>query len=63
MNKTAKPRIGGILSIISGVLGLLGIISYSIGLGDAGSGFGKGVESRWGRETIIRMDPATRLRC
>ena len=42
MKKTAKPRIGGILVIISGVLGLLGTASYSIGLGDAGSGFGKG---------------------
>ena len=42
MNKTAKPRIGGIMSIISGALGLLGIISYSIGIGDAGSGFVQG---------------------
>ena len=42
MNKTVKPKIGGILAIISGVLGLLGTASYSIGLGDVGSGFGKG---------------------
>ena len=42
VNKTAKPKIGGILAIISGVLGLIGIASYSIGLGDVGSGFSKG---------------------
>ncbi|MFC2004593.1 hypothetical protein ACFLUY_00025 [Chloroflexota bacterium] len=42
MSKTKKPTIGGILSIISGVLGMLGIISYAIGLGDVGSGFAKG---------------------
>ena len=41
-NKTRKPKIGGILTIFSGALGLLGIVSYSIGLGDVGSGFGKG---------------------
>ena len=40
--KTNKPIIGGILTIISGALGMLGIISYAIGLGEAGSGFGKG---------------------
>jgi len=42
VNKTAKPKIGGILTIFSGALGLLGIVSYSIGFGDVGSGFGKG---------------------
>ncbi|MFC1911897.1 hypothetical protein ACFLXG_01910 [Chloroflexota bacterium] len=42
MSKTKKPIIGGILTIISGTLGMLGIVSYSIGLGAAGSGFGKG---------------------
>ncbi|MFC1938972.1 hypothetical protein ACFLWM_02330 [Chloroflexota bacterium] len=42
VNKTAKPKIGGILIIFSGALGLLGIASYSIGFGDPGSGFGKG---------------------
>jgi len=42
MSKTKKPIIGGILTIFSGLLGLLGIFSYSIGLGDAGSGFGQG---------------------
>jgi hypothetical protein len=40
--KTNKPVIAGILSIISGALAILGTISYSIGLGDPGSGFGKG---------------------
>ncbi len=42
MSKTKKPIIGGIFTIFSGLLGLLGIASYSIGLGDVGSGFGKG---------------------
>ena len=42
MNKTKKPIIGGILTIVSGPLGLLGIASYSIGFGDPGSGIGKG---------------------
>jgi len=42
MSKTKKPIIGGILTIISGALGILGTISYAIGLGDVGSGFGKG---------------------
>jgi len=42
MIKTRKPIIGGILTIVSGLLGLLGIASYSIGFGDAGSGIGKG---------------------
>jgi hypothetical protein len=42
MSKTKKPIIGGILTIISGLLGILGIISYAIGLGDVGSGFAKG---------------------
>jgi len=42
MNKTKKPVIGGVLTIFSGLLGLLGTFSYSIGLGEAGSGFGKG---------------------
>ena len=42
MKKTRKPIIGGILAVISGALGLLGATSYAIGLGDAGSGFGKG---------------------
>jgi hypothetical protein len=40
--KTTKPVIGGILAIISGALGILGIVSYSIGFGDVGSGFGQG---------------------
>ena len=42
MEKTKRPIIGGILTIFSGALGALGIISYAIGLGDVGSGFGKG---------------------
>jgi len=42
MSKTKKPIIGGILTVFSGLLGLLGTASYSIGLGAAGSGFGKG---------------------
>ena len=42
MSKTKKPIVGGILTISSGLLGLLGIVNYAIGLGAAGSGFGKG---------------------
>jgi hypothetical protein len=42
VSKTTKPIIGGILTIISGALGILGTISYAIGLGDVGSGFAKG---------------------
>ncbi|MFC1873705.1 hypothetical protein ACFLYX_00195 [Chloroflexota bacterium] len=42
MSKTKKPIIGGILTIFSGLLGLLGVASYSIGFGAAGSGIGKG---------------------
>jgi len=42
MSKTRKPVIGGILTIVSGLLGLLGIASYAIGFGDVGSGFAKG---------------------
>ena len=34
--------IGGILTILSGLLGLLGIASYTFGFGDPGSGIGKG---------------------
>ena len=42
MSKTKQLIIGGILPIFSGLLGLLGTASYSIGFGDVGSGFGKG---------------------
>ena len=42
MVKTKEPIIGGILTILSGLLGTVGIISYSIGFGDPGSGIGKG---------------------
>lgn len=42
MAKTRKPVIGGILTILSGLLGIVGIISYSIGFGEPGSGIGKG---------------------
>jgi hypothetical protein len=42
MAKTRKPIIGGILTILSGLLGLLGIFSYAIGFGNPGSGIGKG---------------------
>jgi len=42
MVKTKKPIIGGILSILCGVLGAVGIFSYAIGFGDPGSGIGKG---------------------
>jgi len=42
VNKTAKPKIGGILTIFSGALGLSGIVSYTIGFGEPGSGFAKG---------------------
>ena len=41
MVKTRKPKIGGILVIISGVLGLLGAINYSVGFGNI-SGLGRG---------------------
>ena len=42
MSKTKKPIIGGILTILSGLLGLLGIFSYAVGFGEPGSGIGKG---------------------
>ena len=42
MNKTKKPIAGGVLTIISGLLSLLGIASYSIGFGEPGSGIGRG---------------------
>ncbi|MFC1860688.1 hypothetical protein ACFLYL_00180 [Chloroflexota bacterium] len=42
MIKTRRPVVAGILTIVSGVLGLLGIASYAVGFGEAGSGFGKG---------------------
>jgi len=42
MKKTNKPIISGILTMLSGALGILGTISYWIGLGEAGSGLGKG---------------------
>jgi len=41
MKKTNKPKIGGILTIISGALASLGAVNYAIGLGDI-SGLGKG---------------------
>jgi hypothetical protein len=40
--KTSRPKIAGILTIISGVFGALGILNYWIGFGAEGSGFGKG---------------------
>jgi hypothetical protein len=42
MTRTKKPVIGGVLSIFSGLLGLQGIASYTIGFGAPGSGIGKG---------------------
>ncbi len=42
MTKTNRPLIGGILTILSGALGVLGILNYWIGFGAEGSGFGKG---------------------
>jgi hypothetical protein len=42
VSKTKKPIIGGILTLVSGLLGLLGIASYSIGFGAPGSGIGRG---------------------
>jgi hypothetical protein len=42
VSKTKKPIIAGILAIVSGTLGLLGIISYSVGFGAPGSGIGRG---------------------
>jgi len=41
MKKTSRPKIGAIFTIISGAFGILGIASYSIGLGNV-SGFSKG---------------------
>jgi len=41
MGKTRKSIIGGILAIVSGVLGLLGAINYTVGFGDI-RGLGKG---------------------
>ena len=41
MKKTRKPIIGGILAIVSGVLGLLGTINYTVGFSDI-SGLSKG---------------------
>ena len=41
MKRTSKPKIGGILTIISGCLASLGAVNYAIGLGDV-SGLGKG---------------------
>jgi hypothetical protein len=42
MRKTSKPLIGGLLAIMSGVLGIVGSVSYWIGIGGAGSGFARG---------------------
>jgi len=42
VKKTSKPLIGGIAMMLSGVLGLFGTMNYWIGIGEAGSGFGKG---------------------
>ena len=42
VKKTNKPQIGGILAMVSGALGLLGTISYWIGIDDLGRGFSKG---------------------
>jgi hypothetical protein len=41
MKKTNKPKIGGILTIISGALASLGAINYAIGLSNI-RGLGKG---------------------
>ena len=41
MKKTNKPKIGGILTIISGTLASLGAVNYAIGFGDI-SGLGRG---------------------
>jgi len=41
MQKTKKPKIGGILTIISGTLASLGAVNYAIGFSDV-SGLGKG---------------------
>ncbi|MEN8614061.1 hypothetical protein ABFB09_02080 [Dehalogenimonas sp. THU2] len=37
-----RPGIGGILSILAGLIGGLGILNYWIGFGPEHSGFGKG---------------------
>lgn len=42
VRKTKKPIIGGLLTVFSGLLGLLGIASYTFGFGDPGSGIGPG---------------------
>jgi len=41
VKKTSKPEIGGILTIISGVLASLGAVNYAIGLGNI-PGLGRG---------------------
>jgi len=41
MKKTNKPKIGGILTIISGALASLGAVNYAVGLADV-RGLGKG---------------------
>jgi len=41
MKKTSKPKIGGILTIISGILASLGAVNYAVGFGNV-PGFGQG---------------------
>jgi hypothetical protein len=43
VKNTSKPLLGEIAMVISGVLGTLGILSYWIGIGEVGSGLGKGI--------------------
>ena len=42
MNRTKRPLIAGIFTIVSGALGLLGTYSYTVGFGEPGSGIGRG---------------------
>jgi len=41
VGRTNKPKIGGVLTIISGALASLGAVNYTVGFGDV-SGLGKG---------------------
>ena len=42
MSKTRRPVIAGIFILICAALGLLGAFAYGVGLGEPGSGFGRG---------------------
>ena len=60
VKKTSKPLIGGIAMMLSGVLGLFGTMNYWIGIGEAGSGFGKG-DHRGLAQGLQRSQTAQRI--